>query len=56
MPKGRRCIPEQIITKLREAEVLQNQGVIVEEVARTLEISPQTYYRWHKEYGDMNTT
>jgi transposase-like protein len=28
----------------------------VEEAARTLEIAPQTYYRWRKEYGDMNTT
>jgi transposase-like protein len=46
MPKGRRYTPEQIITKLREAEVLQSQGMSVEEAARTLEIAPQTYYRW----------
>ena len=56
MPKGRRYTPEQIITKLREAEVLQSQGMIVEEAARTLEIAPQTYYRWRKEYGEMSTT
>ena len=56
MPKGRRYTPEQIITKLREAEVLQSQGMSVEEAARTLEIALQTYYRWRKEYGDMNTT
>ncbi len=37
MPKGRRYTPEQIITKLREAEVLQSQGMSVEEAARTLE-------------------
>ena len=36
MPKGRRYTPEQIITKLREAEVLQSQGMSVEEAARTL--------------------
>ena len=48
IPKGRRYTPEQIITKLREAEVLQNQGMSVEEAARTLEIAPQTYYRWRK--------
>ncbi len=54
MPKGRRYTPEQIIIKLREAEVLQSQGRSVEEAARTLEIAPQTYYRWRKEYGDMN--
>jgi transposase-like protein len=56
MPKGKRYTPEQIITKLREAEVLQSQGMSVEEAARTLEIASQTYYRWRKEYGDMNTT
>jgi len=54
--KGRRYTPEQIITKLREAEVLQSQGMSIEEVARKLEIASQTYYRWRKEYGDMNTT
>ena len=36
MPKGKRYTPEQIITKLREAEVLQSQGMSVEEAARTL--------------------
>ena len=56
MPKGRRYSAEQIITKLREAEILLSQGKSVEEVARVLEIAPQTYYRWHKEYGDMTQT
>ena len=55
MPKGRRYTPEQIITKLREAEVLQSQGMSVEEAARTPEIASQTYYRQQKEHGDMNT-
>lgn len=36
--------------------MLQSQGMSVEEAARALEIAPQTYYRWRKEYGDMNTT
>ena len=53
MPKGRRFSPEQIITKLREAEILLSQGKSVEEAARILEIASQTYYRWRKEYGDM---
>jgi len=53
--KGRRYTPEQIITKLREVEVLQSQGMSVEEAARKLDIAAQTYYRWRKEYGDMNT-
>jgi transposase-like protein len=47
---------EQIITKLREAEVLLNQGMTVVEAARQLEISEQTYYRWRKEFGGLDTT
>ncbi len=47
---------EQIITKLREAEVLFSQGMTVVEAARQLEISEQTYYRWRKEYGGLDTT
>ena len=56
MPKGKRFSPEQIITKLREAEILLSQGKSVEEAARVLEIASQTYYRWRKEYGDMTQT
>jgi putative transposase len=48
MPKGRRYTPEQIITKLREAGVLQSQGMSVKEASKTLEIASQTYYRWGK--------
>jgi transposase-like protein len=44
---------EQIITMLREAEVLLNQGSSVCEVSRKLGIAEQTYYRWRKEYGGM---
>ena len=47
---------EQIITKLREAEFLLNQGMTVVEAARQLEISEQTYYRWRKEFGGLDTT
>jgi putative transposase len=47
---------EQIITKLREAEVLLSQGMTVIEAARQLGISEQTYYRWRKEHGGMDTT
>jgi putative transposase len=47
---------EQIIVKLREAEVLLGQGKNIKETCRVLEISEQTYYRWRKEYGGLNTT
>ena len=44
---------EQIIGKLREAEVLLSQGQTVGAVSRKLEVTEQTYYRWRKEYGGM---
>jgi putative transposase len=47
--------PEQIISKLREAEVLLSQGKTTTEVCRALNVSEQTYYRWRKEYGGMGT-
>ena len=45
--------PEQIINKLREAEILLSQGLTVGEASRKLEITQQTYYRWRKEYGGL---
>ena len=44
---------EQVIGKLREAEVLLSQGSTVGEVSRKLGITEQTYYRWRREYGGM---
>ncbi len=49
----KRHTPEQIIGKLREAEVGLANGQTVLEVCRTLGITEQTYYRWHKEYGGL---
>jgi len=45
--------PEQIITMLREAEVLLSQGNTAVDAAKKLGITEQTYYRWRKEYGGM---
>ena len=45
--------PEQIINKLREAEILLSQGSTVAEASRKLNVTEQTYYRWRKEYGGM---
>ena len=44
---------EQIIKKLREAEVLLSKGEKVEQVIRKLGVSDVTYYRWRKQYGGM---
>ena len=48
-----RFTPEQIIGKLREAELLLGQGTDMGEAVRKLGISQQAYYRWRKEYGGM---
>ena len=54
MPKKRHTA-EQIINKLREAEVLISKGVGIPEICKKLEIHEQTYYRWRKEYGGVRT-
>jgi len=46
---------EQIISKLREAEVLLSQGQSVGDICRSFNISEQTYYRWRKEYSEIRT-
>jgi putative transposase len=45
--------PEQIIHKLREAEVLLSQGNTIAAVTKKIGVTEQTYYRWRKEYGGM---
>ena len=51
---GRRTFAaEQIIHKLREAEVHLSQGESVGEASRKIGVTEQTYYRWRKEYGGM---
>ena len=49
----KRHTPEQIISKLREAEVLPSQGQSVPAACKTIEVSEQTYYRWRKEWGGL---
>ncbi len=49
----KRHTSEQIISKLREAEVELAKGVKVPLVCKKLAVTEQTYYRWRKEYGGM---
>jgi putative transposase len=49
----KRHTAEEIITKLREADVRQGKGESIQEACRQLGISEQTYYKWRKEYGGM---
>ena len=44
---------EEIIGKLRQAEVALAQGIAVPDVCRRLGVAEQTYYRWRKEYGGL---
>ena len=50
---GKREKPEDIVSKLRQVEVLQGQGKSVQEAVRQIGVTVQTYYRWRKEYGGM---
>ena len=45
--------PEQVINKLREAEVLLSQGTTLAIVLKKIGVSDATYYRWRKEFGGM---
>ena len=47
--------PEEIVTKLRQVEVLVGQGMARIDAIREISITEQTYYRWRKQYGGMGT-
>jgi transposase-like protein len=46
---------EQIIVKLREIEVICSKGTSISEAVRQAGITEQTFYRWRKKFGGMNT-
>ena len=50
----KRYKPEQIIEKLRQADVELGKGLTVPEACRKIEVSDQTYYRWRQKYGGMS--
>ena len=50
---GKRYTAEQIVNKLREAEVELSKGQTIPVVAKKLGITDQTYYRWRREYGGL---
>ncbi len=51
--KKTRHTPEQIISKLREAEVLLAKGISVPQASKQIGIVEQTFYRWRKEFGGL---
>ena len=50
---GKKDKPEEIVSKLRQVEVLQGQGMTVADAVRQIGVTQQTYYRWRKLYGGM---
>ena len=53
MPRKKHT-PEQIIAKLRQAEVAMSTGSTVVEAVRQIEVTEQTFYRWRNEYGGLS--
>ena len=53
MARGKKYAAEEIIPKLREAEVLVSQGTTQELAAKQIGVSTQTLIRWRKEYGGL---
>ena len=54
MPK-RKHKPEEIVAKLRQADVLISQGQDIADVIRQIGVSEVTYYQWRQEYGGLKT-
>ena len=51
----KRFKPEEIVNKLREADVLLSQGKNIAQACKQIGVTDQTYYRWRREYGGMKT-
>lgn len=52
---SRRHTPEQIVSKLRDADAMVNAGQNMAVALQTLEIAEATYHRWHQKYGGMKS-
>jgi transposase-like protein len=53
--RRKRHSAEEIVNRLREAEVALSKGQAIAEVCKQIGISEQTYYRWRKEYGGLKS-
>jgi len=51
--KRKRHSPQQIVDKLRDAEVLLSQGMTIAQAASRLGVSEVTFHRWRNQYGGM---
>lgn len=53
--RRKRFSAEEIVNKLREADVLIAQGQTIAQACKQIGVTDQTYYRWRKEYGGLKT-
>jgi transposase-like protein len=53
--RKKRHTPEEIISKLRQVDVLVAQGAPVADAVRSIEVTEVTYYRWRQEYGGLKS-
>ena len=53
--RSKKHTPEQIVSKLRDADVMLSTGKDLGAVLQSLEVSEQTYYRWRNQYGGMKS-
>ncbi len=51
----KRYKPEEIVTKLRQVDVLVSQGQSVVDAVRSIGVTDVTYYRWRSEFGGLKT-
>ena len=51
--KKKKHTPEQIINKLREADIELANGATVDQACKKIEVSEQTYYRWRNQFGGI---
>ncbi len=47
--------PEEIVSKLRQVDVLRSQGMTMADAIRQISVSEVTFYRWRKEYGGLKS-
>lgn len=55
MTKRKKHSPEQIVAKLRDADVMLNTGKDLSAVLQSMGVSEATYHRWRKQYGGMKS-
>jgi transposase-like protein len=54
MPR-KRYTPEEIVSKLRQVEVMTAQGASIAEGAKSIGVTEVTYYRWRREFGGLKS-